>query len=281
MKDASISLSLSPNTVESSIVGQWLRIAQDDDVTGDIDMGDIYEMWMLARDGQSARNFKPPSPCNVKFTEDTASIKIYFNIYPSEMDLGYSLTTSLGTIAPEKEPLETVREFGFWFNNTNVISFDRVYKNMTFTQQSPCYSPQGHLKTTPKITVEREVAKTSEDIFLVGVASGQEQGYSHCVDIELDMKDEEGNYLEITEINCTITAVWDNNTEDETAQLNLVIPQCILRALKLCGGKPSMVCHKCEGEILEVYFSTCDGEVILVRETDMNEEGENYWCETI
>ncbi len=241
-------------------------------------MGDVYEMWIRARSGISARNYNP-GDCEVSITDDIATFSISFEVYPSDMDLNYNLIASFGELDPLREVVSERENFSIFFNKTDHVELEKIHEDVTFSWQTPFYLSNSTPIPTPLFTVNNTYISTEEAIFAVGMGNGIKKGYKHKVNFTIPLVDDDGNNLQIDSIDSTITASWNDGDDVETEQLKLEIPECILNSLTLCEGKPNLVCHKCEGTKMLVYFSTCEEDTVIKADlVNLYERGENKWC---
>lgn len=277
--NTSVTITLS-NEASSTVDDSVFVHLEQEEIFNELDMGGVYQMWINAKAGRSARNVNA-SQCDVAFQDDKVFFSIPFNVFPSSMTLPYALTVSYGEIAEESHVLQNETEFPVFFDRTDGINNNRIYTNVKFSEKTPCFNVDGSDRPSPDVTVGDTYFEVDDAVFWVLQGSGVENGYTHYVDFEISTKDEEGNDIAITSIESTVTVSWTGEDgETYTEQLTLEIPDCILNSLQLCNGKPSMVCHKCEGYILLVYFSTCTGEVLSTRKVDKYDNS-NYWCEPL
>lgn len=260
--------------------GEWLTLTQELN-ENNLQMGDIYNMWILAKSGKSARNYKP-GLCDVSFTDTQIFFSVEFYVFPSDLSLNYELVATQGVIRTERVSVEQYRSFGIFFDNTASMDVDRILEDVTMEQEMPVFSSKGELLIDAQPVISRDRISYGQSVLTALRVDGTEKGFKHTVDFTLTTVDELGNNLQIDNVDCTITASWQGLNETlDVETLKLDMPKCVDYALNLCEKKPNQLCKKCHGSVANVYYSTCDGEVIDVTIDSLYEPGEDRWCVTI
>lgn len=274
--NANITTQLQPkSTLAYTGDDKWLTLEQEG-VSGRINTDDIYQMWLLAKSGISARTFSPRD-CDVKFNSEEIIFRIYFYVFPSEEGLPYDLDATLGDVSGGIVQ-ESNREFGVFFDSSQQVTLSKVYEDVEFDYRSPCFNEYGEEIDIPEINVDKKSMYVDEQpIFLVAKATGVEKGFKHYVETTLPLYNDDGEKLKYEDIHCTITATWMNNGVVENEQLELEIPDCVAFALAMCKGQPNLICYDCDGLYYYIYFSTCTGKVVSVVPTDIYED-QDFWC---
>lgn len=242
----------------------------------DINMRDVYDMWVLAKNGISART-KKNKGCPVRFTETTVSFDLEFIVWPFPVNTPYNLSTTIGDIGVG-ERFDRVREQSVTFPLARNVAFERSLTNMSYVWETPMYNDVGDVVPSSDIEIVRDSLVIDNPYFGVARVRLTEEGFKHIVTVVIVNVDDDGNNLQVDDVNITITASYtDENGEFQTKELKLELPECIKRALKLCKGKPNMVCQSCGAFEVRVYWNACTGDVVKVETIDFA-DGEGSWC---
>ncbi len=295
MSNTSLSIQLSDSEGSSSS-GVILRLEQEERPIDAMTINDIYQMWLLAKAGISARTYKPYSS-DVAFNGDYVTFSIGFYVWPIPANLPYGLSFNLREITPEQQEAEEEEitdgsEFGFIteaevlekesqqtvvFPLNNRVEIDAVVQDLDYHWVTPVYNRLGALQPPPDITLVNNALIIPDDYFGAARVNLIQQGFRHEVQITLANINEDGQNIKIDDINITITATWQNlEGETETAELQLELPAALAAALRLCGNNHDRVCHDCDNYLVHVYYSICDGGVIDTKVIDL--DGSGSWC---
>ena len=254
-----------------------VELEQDLPEEDNLRLRDVYDMWILAKNGKTARSLKP-NECPVKFTETTVTITLAFIVWPYPETTPYSLSATIGDIS-EQTSLEREREESIVFPLAREVSFERLISNISYEWETPAYTDRGELRPNPTITVVRDMLTIPDPLFAVARVKFTETGHRYELEITLDNVDEEGNNIQITGLSPVITALWkDEEGNSQTTELTLELPQCVIDALKLCKAKPNMVCQGCNAYEYRVYFNACgDDDILEERLVELEKDG-GHWC---
>jgi hypothetical protein len=264
----------SKDTASSNI---WVRLEQEKipDYSNALNFSDMYQMWVMAKYGTSAFMYLQ-NYCPISINADgTVTVAISFYSYPSQMDLVYSVDTSLGELG-EKIRISEDREFDLKFENSNNATLPYVATNLEITPISRAiHSSKGEIPF-PSYTVDGSVITLSESCFAVVRVKCKAQGFLHTVLLtfvkEETTKDENGDInktgYKISNIQCTETAKWINGEyEQQEDVLDLEIPPCVESYLAQCGegtggGLKVIPLDKDRHQV--VYWNVCTGNILAV-----------------
>lgn len=250
---------------------------------------DVYRAWTLAVTGNSPRTYRN-SECPVEFEGSIIRFFLGFYAWPSDPELQYSLSATLGTISdPQKVEVEKKKEV--FVNNTNEIQSDWYLKDPVaeWISTNEIWDSYGNKISAPEILSNGSLIKLSKECFAGMTLAGKAIGDYYVLTIEvnkelwedekkketvssqgdtttvIDFTDEEKNSTVIENVQSTITASWvDSSGKTQTEQLELIIPDCVTNLLKQCPGSPYYLNWCEEVSNRQVYYSSCTGEVIKV-----------------
>jgi len=252
-------------------------------------LADLYRSWMYAASGKSASRVRM-SGCPVEFDGTVVRFFLGFYAWPSDPELPYQLTTTIGQVGPQ-QLVELPREFSAFANNATIIDLECYMVDVTVVWETPVYDRYGEQIEEPEVVNMGNHLKLSHEIFGALRISGKAVGGYHVLAVEVDkglwnepnapapeqvqgdktfinqLPENTTNSNKISNIEATVTAFWlgvkNNNTD--TDQLRLEVPQCVLDILNWCPGNPLFVLDWChEVSSTQVYYSTCTGEVLKV-----------------
>jgi len=237
---------------------------------------DIYRMWFRALSDIAAGHYKA-SGCPVSFqrrekkntetgeTETVMYADIWLDFYalPSAEDLDYELSTNIGEIGTP-EIVELPRERDIVFEMVDYYDLDFLPLSGGLEWDSACYIEDGATIPRPPLQLNSPRIVLPEKLF--GVARLTAVGYARKYRLNISL--EKGS-ASITNLEPIITAAWAGGTR----QLELVVPECVRHALKLCSGDIGSFCVDDQVPQTIVYVSGCDGSTLDVRLDDPES-----WC---
>lgn len=244
--------------------GIWINLTQENygGARSKATVSDIRNMINYAEAGYSAFEYILESCPYITVKDGNIVVTIPFYVWPSFLDMPYKLTANGFGVLTLGDNHEEHKSFDVVFSGSNEESLDFVFEG-TVTQEGQIFTPGG-VPTDVSVTLEESKVVASRDIFGTFRAVGTAKGYTH--DIVLTFPPNES----ITDIKVVVTAEYNGYTNS----LNLELPPCVTDILESCYGNfPGWVLNlrPDEGEdeeeqrIFVVYYSTCNGKVVLER----------------
>lgn len=261
---------------------------------------DVFNAFMYASSGLSARMVRQPG-CPVEFETSNGKeiVRFFLGFYawPSSPTLPYQLVSNIGELSPPQK-VSDLREFTLFANNSVGVVLPYYMQSASVIWESLIYNRYGEQIPPPTIVNNHTNLLFSHECFGVLRVSGIARGTYHVLTIELDKKNDtlpskgpeviRGNtyFLDpIQQANAnkfeglapTIQVYWPRGSEDalidqglatpgtESTSINLEVPLCVQDVLSACPGS-DYITRWCTNSDKQVYYSTCDGSVLDVRE---------------
>jgi hypothetical protein len=249
-----------------------------------VNLFDLFEMVQLARSGKTAFSYDVPD--NVYFEGNEIKIEIEFYVWPSSMDLSYSLT---GPSNVEIGPAENV---SLQKSGNLIFPLQRYVKSPypgtlgEYDWETPCFNRKGEIEEyTGSILMDKGYVILEKGVFGVMRAEISAQGYLHKATFtfqKTEAKEIEGIFTRqkmksITNVESSILATFiRKDGVEDTAKLKLILPKYLLDMLEACpdgtlkregpcdpSGKPKSVLTK-------IYYSICTGEVLKIIQKEIS-----------
>ena len=113
---------------------------------------DIQNMVNIARSGRSARSYKPAG-CDSYIDEDSIVTDFKFYVWPSDIDLAYTVTTTLGDIS-YPSPVHKSVDISVTFGLTDSVTFDFLIEEIvSYSWETPCYNSKGEVVDDAELTL--------------------------------------------------------------------------------------------------------------------------------
>jgi hypothetical protein len=298
-KSIQLSLSSSKGNVSSS---SWVKLEQvkPSETRKYAALENVFKAWMYSASGKSAKMYRQPG-CPVEFdtTNGKQLVRFFMGFYawPSSKTLPYTVISNIGELGP-RQTVYDIREFTLFANNSKGVILPYYMESVFVAWESLIYNRRGEQIAPPTITNNHTNLIFSEECFGVLRVSGIAFGSYHVLTIELDKKNDtlpsklpeviKGNtyYLDpIQQDNAnryenlapTIQVYWPGGDENSpidqssanttaTSSLNLEVPECVQAALSACPGSDYITYWCTTTSKKLVYYSTCDGSVLDVRD---------------
>lgn len=261
----------------------WVNLEQDiAAMPGRLTFFDLAQMLGMARSGLSAWAYEGNS-CPLTVNDDgTVTISLGFYSWPSSLDLPYTVTANIGELR-EWEVAEVEREFDLVIPETDLVELPFILSGAVIEWQTPAFDRNWKQIRPPAITLDEGNLRLSESCFGVLRVNGTAIGYRHVVDINIEREKARLNDAGVVEVEtyrienlqCSVTAHWEEDGVSKFAKEKLEIPDCVAEYLATCAnGQPrhSEVLITPEGKRRTiVYYNDCAGTVIMVwtdRESD-------------
>ncbi len=276
----------------------WVKMEQEviPETSLDANLFDIFQMINRSASGLTSFSYVPTSLDYVMFTPTTIEIKLDFWVFPSNMDLLYSMTINQGSLSSRIH--DSVPKVG----NIVIPLDDKVQMPYlidpvvsSFGWESPVYDDLGHLLDSPDITVNGPYLTFTQDVFGIVRANIMAQGYKYTATLSFP-KSQTGraeifgiianqtSYTSITNVRCSVICTYiDENGEEQEEMLELKIPKPVLDFLAECDDGYPTLWPRCAGSILDteenqtysttIYYSTCTGEILDTVRSDLGGTG--------
>lgn len=269
---AAISLQLTGQE-QYAATGTWVHLEQkEDDKSPFANLSDIDQMIARAMGGLTAHSYNLDR-CRYDITPETIEVPIDLYVWPSSLDLNYSLRAfkgeeALGADVVRIDPgrrVEVPREDSHTLSDTSMINFDYLVKLGLLHWETGCYSAANEVIVTPGHEVEgNRILLDAHVYFGVARASVRAVGYLHRITLIYDNSAagaaEIKNSVSASEI--TIKAVYEGVTDKESvedvtpgANASSCLPQC--PDGNLIGGRTVVDPDEERPLQADVYYSIC------------------------
>lgn len=276
-----ITLTFAPEVVRTDEDDNWIKLQQFEysDVRQAINFNDIYQMWINAQQGLSAFAYVQDD-CPMTITENGIIIALDFYVFPSEMNLPYTLSASIGELGEGQILTSLDKEFDLIFPLSKVVELDYVADNLELTWLAgPRTARNQPISPIPTITADGRFVRSSVSMFAVFRARCQAQCYLHTVLIRLEKFGEEEQedgtvkreVYKIENLKSSVTATWtrtDGGIGKEI--LELKIPKCVEDFLTWCpdGTLKGYSSVTRENRVTRVFYNACTGDHIATITTN-------------
>lgn len=247
----------------ASVSAEGYRIGLDQDPVdnGRLSLADLQQMFARARSGLSARTWSPQG-CTVRVSRDRMTVETGVRVWPSA-DLAYSLSVALGSFGPAAL-YQQEREFDLLVSHDDEVHLPYRCANVRTSWQTPCFNRFGERVAAPDLTILPDRIRLATATWGVLRVRALAHGYRHPLTIEFPRV--LGQRIEDIRNHCTCT--WTDPSGPRASGLDLALPACVRQLLAACpDGVPVIDIDVTEDEegIPTVYYSTCTGQVLLVR----------------
>lgn len=181
----SITVSFSEKERQYDRGSKWVTLEQvyKSNSNEDASLGDLAQMLALAGIGQSSYGYLE-QVCPYAVTNgDVITVSLDFFVWPSAVDLPYTLKSDIGTILPGVL-VEEDRSFDVPFNNTYHSEMPFLF-NGTLTPEMPFIDQDGSLMGTPNLTTVDATVVLDETTTSVYRAEGKATGFRHTIEMTL------------------------------------------------------------------------------------------------
>ncbi len=268
MSNDSLSLTFSAEVQDSQ--NDWARIIQKVAPGNSASLGDLAQMQALAVTGVSAREYMADCCPSAKIIRDYLVISIDIYVYLNRLDLPYSISIDWGKISTKllyKEPTA----FPVIFDNSQEVTFASVFEG-AITAETPFFRQDGGKIMDILLKIMPTTIRLGEPATAVMRAVGKLVGYKHTVTMKIENK----SGYRISSLHNTATLTYNNNNNKGVVsqKLEIIFPKCVLDLLDTCSdgsfkvSAPKDVVNK---YINKVYYSTCNGNVVLIRNEQVNQ----------
>jgi hypothetical protein len=264
MSSANITIQLQNESVTGS-AAPWVHLEQPMVNSSRLTMDDFDRMLALVMAGNSAHQYMQPD-CPATITETEITTALVFFSWPSSPDLRYTINTDL---AAKNAPtsLKMDQEFDAVAEMATECILPFYMEGVTVWWQTPCYNRLGEAVTPAEIVHDGNALKFSSEVFgvlrVIGTAVGQRHTHTLTMPKSASTK--------VTDVKAIVTAIWETSPDSEgSEELELDIPDCVSNLLEVCPDTGENLYAKAlkqaAGHDKEIFFSTCDGSVLEVRD---------------
>lgn len=268
------------------------------------DFNDVYNMYLRARSGLSAQSYiMDACAVDVRREGDYIVVPLEFYVFVPANDFEYELTTNVAEEFSEtvfikgsikNDGIGYVRKgYTTAFTMTDKIQFDHRVEDLSYVWESPVFNALGeqirgsfsgmvgvatplediqdqidsgvHFQVSPaQLAARGRFVVAGDSIFGVTRMKYRAPAKLHTLELWIEPQ---GNQ-QFKNIRPTVIATWlDEAGNTKTTTLSLEIPQCVYDSMMLCGdGYSTMLLINPYKNKKIVYYSTCDGKFLTVRE---------------
>nr|WP_321465167.1 hypothetical protein [uncultured Desulfobulbus sp.] len=226
---------------------------------------DLQTMLAMAISGVSARAYKQPG-CEAYIVGSTAHADLALYVWPTRLDLAYSLTASLLSVGDAVE-LRQERDFDLVVELADSVGLPFYSENIQATWQTPCYNARGEVVAFPALITTPTKIELDATVFGVLRIRCTARGYSHSLSFFM-AKD---GVSSISNLTPTVTAAWGSGDDAQATSLDIDLPACLESLLAACKDgttyRESVYGSVDEDEDLvpTIYYTPCSGRMLMVR----------------
>ncbi len=257
-----------------------------------VTMAQLVAMVNAARNGDSAWSVLRDSCSYVSWDEldeGLIHVTLPFYVLPTAPDLEFELTASAasGAEITGGARLQLPKVHDAVFTDSQSVSLPYFFEEGSVRQMMPAFTSRGR-RITVRAQLVGNTLSLSEPATTVCRLRGFVLAYQYELHFTLDKKpettviyrDESGNerrreekeiWMKVAAPSLAILASWlcvteSGRGEQQTAQLTLKIPECVTAMLQLCPDTSRREPFPLPPvKTLQVYYSTCTGEVLETR----------------
>lgn len=247
---------------DASTTSDWLRLFQEPVSSNKLTSEDLMAMLAMVQSGTSARAYKPDN-CEASVLADQVVAELSVKVWPSRLDLEYSLTGSLVTVG-RTSSLQEWHEFDLIIPLADSVELPYHCDQLTISWQTPAYNRLGQSVEKPVITHAGNTLRLAAEVFGVLRIRCLALGWQHALRFSWAKSD----VASITNLKLSVTAAWADGEET----LKLELPGCIEALLAFCPDSNSKRARSLstvdseDDELVPVvYWSPCSGRMLTVR----------------
>lgn len=262
-------------TVGSDAV--WLNMVQSEipEAAQNANLADINQMLLRAQSGLSAHSYNKTG-LGVVDLGTVLRVSLVFYVYPSSLDLPYSLVFSGGTLSGRA--LSNMAKSGnVVFPLSDTVEFPYLIGAVSYSWESACYDNLGIVTSNPEVTSSGFAINCTKSVFGVLRVSLNAVGYRYVAVIDFQKTTATREYIEgiindqthfnsITNINLMVEASYvDAANEPQKTSLSLKLPNFISDYLTACENKVVIGGWEDDPPTTDkttIYYSTCTGEIL-------------------
>lgn len=263
----------------------WVNLEQGDlpVYDGNASLLDILNMTAIARSRETASSYR--SNDNIYFSDEgnTINVPLTFYLWPSSLDLAYSLEVHANGSLSERTAVLLPRVGNKVIPMDNIVEFPALLANSSFSWETPCYNRNGAIVPNPSYTIERNQIVLDAEVFGVLRGAFQYSGYKYALTLSFskvettvekeplagfrDIVHQQTKYDRITSVVCSVLCTYiDEKGETKQEVLELQIPKSVEMYLSECPGGVSIEWpDDIDGCNTIYYYSVCDGAVLDIQ----------------
>lgn len=244
----------------------------------DATLRDAVAMLDYVQQGNSAFDYIAENCSSVRVVDGKVTITIGFFVWPSRMDLEYSLRTTEGVISDSSSIYREHRSFSIVFNNSSSENVGYLFEG-TLRPEMPFYTEKGvDISPDPTITVNGPAVQLSREATTSLRANVIAEGYRHELVLTLSeagttkIDPETGEEVALEGYTIPTPKVfvdWGAEDDEETNDsLTMEIPACAESLLNACpgddvgGGTNLNIIDDDDNLYYFIYWDTCEGEIV-------------------
>lgn len=236
----------------------WL-VAEQADMPGDGKVGWalLQQMLRYARMGVSA-TAALVAGCPVEIEGDTVRIPLKVNVYPSDMDMPYSLSPAYGEVVGLPTLVKVWREVDLVFDMQAARDVAELLidpETMVYGWESPCFNERYQQIDEQPMTWSGGVFSVPQTLFGVARVKCQAIGWQHSIVMEFTRVADQ----KISGIENSVTITWAG----EPLVVALKCPPCVEQLLNYCG-RNSLSFGPKDPTVTKVdaWVNECSGELL-------------------
>lgn len=219
----------------------WINLEQEElEDNNSVSPEDLIAMYMMVLRGESAFSYNSGT-CPVTITPTHIILTLNFYVWPSALDLPYSISASKGTIT-SKTQIHLPKSFNKVIPFSKNLSFDYLLsEGTTMSWLTSSYAPNGSPISHPDFEIYKNKVLFDEESFGVMRFRGNAVGYMHSIDIDLEYEVPENQNFNMGQIygdfTSTIQVKYINeNGKEVSTSLELEVPECLEAMMNTCLG---------------------------------------------
>ncbi len=263
----------------------WVKMEQEEvsETAENANLSDIFQMLGRSASGLTAFSYRPPGMSYVVYTHSLITVDIDFWVFPSDLDLAYSLSINQGTLS--SKTYDEVEKVG----NIVVPLSDQIQMPYLLNEnasslgwETPVYNSLGEVLDSVPLVIDGAYITFLEDVFGVIRARFFAKGYRYTATLTFPKSPDgraqlrglinnQSSFTSIVNIACTVICTFiDENGNTQEEVLELKIPSAVADLLAECPStgeivadpRPDVAEEDIPTYITTYYYSTCTGEII-------------------
>jgi len=297
-----ITVKFEDDSFEGSGYRTWIKMEQVSisETSNTADLYDIFQMMGSAASGLTSRSYTPEGLDYVRFQGNNILIDLDFWVFPSDLDLAYSLKINQGTISGKS--FEDVPKTG-----NIVVPLSRQVQleylineaSASLSWETPVYNDIGNVLANPEIIIDGPYIEFDQKVFGIIRANIAAKGYRYTATLSFPKTEQEDvswmirdqtTFASIKNVKASVICSYkDENGKSKEEVLTLKIPGIVADLLESCPGQVTAyhdpcfwsddpwACHDNEkAYTTRIYYSTCDGEILDTIRSDGKPVSDEY-----
>jgi len=261
----------------------WINMEQEyiSETSQDANLFDIFQMMGRSASGLTSFSYEPTELSFLSFSSTSIKLNLDFWVFPSNLDLAYSLRINTGSIHSKVyEEVPRVGNIVIPLQNQIKLPYLIDQSLSTFTWETPIYNSVGQLLNSQTINIEGPYLYFNEEIFGVIRANAVAKGHRHTATLTFPkstigrqeiagLVSNQLNFNSITNTKCSVICTYiDLKGDVQEEILELKIPKSVVDLLAECPNGRLRSNPRCDASEsaytsrLTIYYSTCTGEIL-------------------